>query len=93
MNRTHAGIGSGILATLTLSEVSIWLGMGATFLTILCLFPSAVMNWRNLILNYEKFSTETGKSGFIYFALFCSGVLRPLPKSISSLENQNTQPD
>lgn len=80
MNRERLGGISGLLATITLSEVSLWLGLCATVLTILCLLPSMIMNWRNLRKDYLNSSRENRKKGIGYFFLYCFGGLRALRK-------------
>lgn len=80
MNRAKFGIYSGAIATVTLSEVSLLLGMLATIVTLLCLVPTAILNWRSLRKDYNAFSRETNKSGFVYFMLYCFGGMRALRK-------------
>lgn len=81
MKKGAAGTLSGIIATISFSEINLWIGFIASLFTAICLFPGMVLSWRKLIFEYRKFSLETQKSGFVYFLLFCSGVLRPIPQT------------
>lgn len=67
MNRTTLGTISGTVATVELSAVNLWLGMFAAFLTIICLIPTAIKNWHELLINYRAHKNETGSSGFFAF--------------------------
>lgn len=80
MNREKIGTLSGLLATITLGDVSLLAGIMATCLTILCLFPSMILNWRKLRIDYSRLTRETRKSGFFYFLLYCFGGLKALRK-------------
>ncbi len=80
LNREKVGIFSGLLASVTLADVSLVVGIMATLLTILCLVPTMILNWRKLRRDYLNLTRETRKKGIGYFLLYCFGGLRALKK-------------
>lgn len=49
------GLTSGTVATVTLANVNLFIGICAGLLTIICLLPNGVKNWREMLENYESF--------------------------------------
>ncbi len=49
------GFTSGTVATVTLANVNLFVGICAGLLTIICLLPSGVKNWREMREQYEVF--------------------------------------
>lgn len=83
-SREKYGVFSSIIGTITLSDISLVLGIGCSLLTILLLLPKAILNWRYLRRDYATFSKETQKSGFVYFFLYCFGGMRALRKETAT---------
>lgn len=75
MNKEAVGIISGGLATITLAEVNLWAGLAVACLTVICLFPSAVLNWRKFLYDYHEYKTDLRVSGVWAFLYFCIGRL------------------
>lgn len=67
MSRVAVGTGTGIVATIELGKVNLVLGSLAAFATIICLLPTGIKNYRDLIYDYRRHKTETGSSGFFAF--------------------------
>jgi hypothetical protein len=70
------GIVAGGIATITWATIHLWLGILATLLTILCLLPTAVKNWRELRKDYALFlfAIDETHSRWLFFS-FCIGRL------------------
>lgn len=76
MNRTFIGTITGGIATIELASVNLWTGILAAALTIICLIPTAIKNWHNLLYDYREFQNETGNRGFLSFLGYCVYVRR-----------------
>lgn len=45
----------GVVSTITLSDVNLYVGIVTGIVTAFCLFPTAVKNWRELWQSYAEF--------------------------------------
>lgn len=75
MNKETVGYISSGIATITLAEVNLWFGLAVAVVSLLCLLPSAVLNWRKFLYDYQEYKTDLRVSGFWAFAYFCIGRL------------------
>lgn len=87
--RDKVGVVSGVLATFTLGEVNLLIGCCAGLVTIICLLPNGVKNWREMACNYAKFKSGIHPDNRFIFFRYVFG-LHVRPKQ--SAENQSNNP-
>lgn len=72
--RDTTGVISGTVATVTLSNVNLLVGIAAGLLTIICLLPNGVKNWRELACNYAKFKNSVVPNTSCKFLRYALGL-------------------
>lgn len=81
MSKTETlGAGSGALATVSLANVNLLVGIAAGLITIICLIPSGVTKWRNLLYDYRKHQARSGDYGLFAFPRYCLGGMQKRPE-------------
>ena len=86
--RDKVGTFSGILATVTLSEINLLIGCCAGLLTMICLLPNGVKNWREMACNYAKFKSEISPANRFVFLRYVFG-LPVIPKQTTKNQSNN----
>lgn len=78
MKKTEViGTITGGIATLSLAQINLWFGLCVSLITILCLTPTMLLNWRKLLLEYEYYLQENTETRSVWnFLNFLLGRLR-----------------
>jgi hypothetical protein len=83
--RSTIGFSAGCLATITLSEINLLVGILAGLVTVLCLLPDGIMKWRKFVYDYRIWQAQNGASGLFAFAGYCFGRVSARRKDKSQL--------